>query len=113
MDSRMRAALRHAVVVPVVVVVVALLASAATTLRFELVVLGLSVLAVLGWLAMVVDGDGPVVTENTDSFGLSRNGKWNMGDPAANADSFTTTYRYYVSLVAAAVLGWGVLLVGP
>lgn len=112
MESRTRAVLRYTVVVPAAVVLVGLAAGRWTAVQFDVVVFALTVAAVLFWLAMTLTDDGPVVTENTDSFGLSRDGAWNRGDPAGNRESFGAPYRLYVSLVVAAVVGWAVLLFG-
>ena len=112
MQSRTRTVVLHVVVVPVLVVLASVAASAWTALQFDVLVFALSVGAVVGWVALPLTDDGPVVTENTDSFGVSRDGAWNVGDPADERQSFSVPYRLYVSLIASAVVGWAVLLVG-
>jgi hypothetical protein len=107
-----RTVLFHVGAVPVAVVAGALGASAATPLQFDVLVVGLSVGSVVGWVGMRTSGDGPVVTDNDGPVSVARRHAWSDQHPARTRESFGRAYRYYVSLVASAVVGWGVLLVG-
>ncbi|MWG33919.1 hypothetical protein [Halomarina oriensis] len=112
MESRMRAVLLYVGLLPTLVVLAGLVVSSRTALRFEALVLSLTVVSILAWLVLLLTDDGPVATDSSDTLGLARPDLWDRDDPAAERDSFSVSYRLYVSLVCAAVGGWALLLVG-